>query len=496
MVFRSFRDGGGLYLVNVGDGRTTRIAGGGFLPRFSPDGSSIVYQIIRESGNSEIEVLSLDDGSTRQVGQDVHNRSCAIWSPDGRRLMFLGTKKGDSGDYEYDWWVTGVQSRAQSVPTGAAAELKRSGSGVIKTGFCASDWDYGQALFAASGEVWAVGTGADGRIKPGSAERLLSRQPGTGGARFLRMPGGKASIVYGIGTGSTNIWSMAVDGHGRRVSPLRQVTYDRTVGYSPEAVRVSVSEDGSKIIALSWRTRAWTMWCRDLLTGQDNQVATPPASSLGSPRLNAAGTRVAYGAIEGDRKGVYITNLASGEIRSVCKDCGELKDWSRDEKRLLLISGRRLATLDVTTGSRETVLDDAKYEPAEASFSPDGRWIALVAGVAGQPKLHGMVIAAAPKAELRPAPITQEPYSLSLHWAADGNLLYFFQRREDYRCLWAQRLDSVSKQAVGAPFVVEHFHNSQKHPWGQGWVSVSRHSLAVNLTESRGDIWIADASWH
>ena len=61
---------------------------------------------------------------------------------------------------------------------------------------------------------------------------------------------------------------------------------------------------------------------------------------------------------------------------------------------------------------------------------------------------------------------------------------------------WAQRLQDGSKQPVGAPFAVQHFHGGQR---GLAGVSVQLLDLAVapgrlvlNLAEQRGNVWAAE----
>jgi WD40-like Beta Propeller Repeat len=46
-------------------------------------------------------------------------------------------------------------------------------------------------------------------------------------------------------------------------------------------------------------------------------------------------------------------------------------------------------------------------------------------------------------------------------FSADGNTVYFTSTRDEYLCIWAQRLDPITKHPLGSPFAYEHFHNSE-----------------------------------
>jgi len=79
-------------------------------------------------------------------------------------------------------------------------------------------------------------------------------------------------------------------------------------------------------------------------------------------------------------------------------------------------------------------------------------------------------------------------------FSPDGNTLYFTSRRDNHLCIWAQRLDRITKHPVGAPFAVQHFHGVQS--WRimdtlhtvQLWVA--RDKLVTNFWEFHGDIWM------
>jgi hypothetical protein len=77
-------------------------------------------------------------------------------------------------------------------------------------------------------------------------------------------------------------------------------------------------------------------------------------------------------------------------------------------------------------------------------------------------------------------------------FSADGNTVYFTSTRDDYLCIWAQRLDPVTKHPVGSPFAYEHFHNTAGRAAvfdpGSCDLSVARDKILINLPEIRSEI--------
>ena len=81
-------------------------------------------------------------------------------------------------------------------------------------------------------------------------------------------------------------------------------------------------------------------------------------------------------------------------------------------------------------------------------------------------------------------------------FSPDGSLLYFYSQRDGGRCIWAQRLDPVSKQPVGAAFAVYHLHSARRSPAyarvGQGSLTMARNKIVFVMPERLGNVWLAE----
>jgi hypothetical protein len=78
-------------------------------------------------------------------------------------------------------------------------------------------------------------------------------------------------------------------------------------------------------------------------------------------------------------------------------------------------------------------------------------------------------------------------------WSPDGSVLYFTSLRDGFHCLWAQRLRSDTKQPIGPPFPLQHFHSARLSMNNTGFaglaIAVARDRIFLNLGEVTGNIW-------
>lgn len=111
IAFRSEREGGGIFLLDVKTRKTARLTDAGYNPAWSPDSNKIVYSTgmfvdPAESGlngNSSLRIITLATRESRQLGSPgaVFDAVQPAWSPDGRRIAFWGTDR----DGDRDIWT-------------------------------------------------------------------------------------------------------------------------------------------------------------------------------------------------------------------------------------------------------------------------------------------------------------------------------------------------------------------------------------------------------
>ncbi len=97
LAFNSDRSGEtNLWLLSLTDGATrqlTRGAGGDYQPNWSPDGKTIAFFSAR-AGNADIWTVAVEDGSLTQLTDDAGLDINPFFSPDGRHIAFHSDRDG------------------------------------------------------------------------------------------------------------------------------------------------------------------------------------------------------------------------------------------------------------------------------------------------------------------------------------------------------------------------------------------------------------------
>ena len=74
-------------------------------------------------------------------------------------------------------------------------------------------------------------------------------------------------------------------------------------------------------------------------------------------------------------------------------------------------------------------------------------------------------------------------------------MIYNISERDGFRCVWAQRVNPVTKRPLGDPFAVFHSHNARLS-LGTGtdvtFSDVGPDKIVFNMSERTGNIWMAE----
>jgi Tol biopolymer transport system component len=369
IAFRSARDGGGVFVMDLADRSTRRVASRGFNPTWSPDGRSIAYATESfvaapnsRTVDSQLWVVDLRTGEERRL--PAVDAMQPAWSPGGGRIAYWGLQPTGQ---QRDIWTIDVAS----------------GAIVAVTHDAAMDWN----------PVWS----ADGRYlfflsnRGGSSLWNLYRiriDEATGRvdgpAEPVTLPAAKV-VHVSVGPGEVITWSSR-----------KEETDLQRVGFDPATLKVTsdpsdvtsetrrfeaadVTRDGTSLVMIESGTEALYVSRAD---GSERRRLTLDTGHHRAPRWSPDGSRIAFYGDLGDGSLSVWTIAADGSRLtrlSIPSDTAAYPVWSPDGRQVACTSPQeRWRIIDVAPdGLRRAVREfqaRGGFEPHR--WSPDGRSIA------------------------------------------------------------------------------------------------------------------------
>ena len=523
IAFRSERDGGGIYLTSILGGDERLIVGKGRRPRFSPDGKWLAYWEgfstgdPTSPGSNRIFIVPSNGGTPRQLVPQFESAIYPVWSPNGKRLLFLGANKTETSTANtkltgtnrpvnrMDWWITDLDQGSPE-KTGVLAGLARQGLSVWASagaGIAPDVWlpEGNRVLFSASFatpdtfrdsvNVWSIA------LSPKDGKATSAAQQLTSGTAFESHPAVTASgeILFASAETKNEVWMLPLSANdGKVTGELKQITMGTAFHGQP-----AVALDGNKVVYYATTSGNMDIWILDIPSGKESQLTATPIGEF-APQISPDGSTVYY-SIYGKRE-AYSMSGRGGETTKICDDCGTW-DVSHDGTKILywystakpIVS---IGLLDRPTGQKLELISYQGYSLYQPHFSPDDRWIVFMAKMGqDRSRLYAVPFTGAARHDSAEwIPVTDgQNLDDKPRWSPDGNLIYFTSERDGFRCIWAQRLAPVTKRPAGTPFVVHHSHASRRSLRNVGLgpleISVARNALVFNLGEVTGNIWRA-----
>ncbi|PYV17421.1 MAG: hypothetical protein DMG07_05885 [Acidobacteria bacterium] len=512
IAFRSERDGGGIYTIPALGGEARLVARQGRRPRFSPQGDEILYWVGGDFG--KIYAVAASGGAARAVQPNFYIARHPIWSPDGKYILFSGTRDTQARRSTSDWWVAPASGGAEASKTGAFALFKQHGISrpVGSDGFTPAAWSGDEVLFSAmmgdTTNLWKVPISRKSFQVSGTPERLtmgtgLEEQPspatGTGGPSE-RWP----QIAFASLTRSIDIWSVPIDAReGKVLGDLARITNDVT-----RKAQATMSPDGSKLVFLSLRSGSNDVWIKDLNTGKETALTATPDSER-NPIFSLDGSRVTYSVTQEEGKSTtYAISLRpDGQFdlpEKMCDNCGSIVSWFSDGRRLLYEMEQpppaRTRLLDLASRASMDLIGHPEYPVWGGRLSPDERWVLF--NVTSSPVLSRIYIAPVPEKPTGPVPVQDwialaegESWDDKPRWSPDADAVYFVSTRDGFRCIWRQRIDAMTKRPVGSPAPLYHLHRARLSMMNVDIAalsfSVAPNRIVFSLGELTGNVWLA-----
>ena len=478
IVFRSERDGGGIYAVDVLNRKERLLADRAWLPRFSADGSRIVFQGEGPDKGGSLYAMSPDGGRRRRIGLDppLGLIGGPVFTPDGKHILFLAR----DSDERLDWWVVPAAG-GRAVPTGVADRLSRNQVPPLSAHAIAGDWIGTDMVFALqhheSANLWRIpfspgewrAAGPPRRVTIGTAQEENPRASAAG------------RVVFTSELTLTQLWSV--------LPSLTQITNDSSLLPGNSCVPHRFSVRGNMAAFSTRRSNNPDVWLRDVVTGVETPVAASPASEE-QPVIAMDGRQVAWRSQEGGNSAVFAARIPSGPARKIADGCDILFSWSAAGLFCGENDGAAAVLVRPESGRREPVYNRPGWRIKHLDVTPDGRRALFTMVEERGGMSHAWVVPmrgalpAGPSAWMKMPEVNFEG---AMHWAGNGSAAYYFSKKDGFLCLWKQRV-AESGRPLGESTCVRHFHTGRWSPWDP-WIAVSGELVAAAQTEVVSNIW-------
>jgi len=463
ITFQSTRAGGGVYVVPTLGGTARLVAPGGRHPRFSPDGSRVVYWTGNFRGSmsgpgAQTFIVPLAGGTPAPVAPDFMVARDAVWSPDGRALLLVGRSKRDGPLAQtFDIWWVPLDGRAP-VRTGIF-DLRDIRNAADADRFSMGTWTLSGVMFSEDGTLWSQPISQTSGRSTGRP-RLLASGAGLYSEPSVSRDG---QLVFAMSDIERVIERLPLVDTAPTILPIRLYADGQSRSY-----RASQTGDGAIIVFERAAGRQREIWQKNTRTGAQQIVLPVKSDSQVNATVSQDGSRITFTIVD-DREraqtvlgSAYVVETAGGVPKPVCEKCGVYGFLSDNRRLLATVSDLRIRVLDVISGAVQDLVTTSKGRIDRPSLSPNERWLAFrhsdgaVGKIFVAPFTPGQPVAAEAAKEIDEPTVTGRPCG----WSPDSTVLYLLLDADGSRDLWGQRIDPASGMPVGKPYVVRHLHGS------------------------------------
>jgi Tol biopolymer transport system component len=385
-------------------------------PAFSPDGKQIVFRSEREGGG--LFVMGATGESVRRLTDFGYNPA---WSPDGEEIVFA-TQGVDytSRTIRSKLWIVNVASGEKRLLTESDAVQPNWSPHGHRIAF----WSMDDASGTTTGQrdLWTL-PAAGGEAVPVTNDVPVDWNP-------VWSPDGRYLYFSSDRGGSMNLWRVQIEEEsGKALGQPEAVT---TGGFTSRQ-HISFSADGKRV-AYQEQLRDGNIWKVALnpaygnVDGEPVQI-TKSSRPLRNPALSPDGNWLAYVTDYGEQKDLFIMRTDGTGHRQLTDDLHwEFEpQWSPDGEKIAFPSNRSGAWEIWTIhpdGSGLRQLTDAKEDAGYPAWSPDG------SGMTYHNDIEGLSYIFDPKKPWKEqTPLSLPPFSegqeqfRARRWSPDGRWL-------------------------------------------------------------------------
>jgi serine/threonine protein kinase len=451
---------------------------------WSPDGSEVAYA--KASG---IEVKDLDSGEVVSEFAAFEPHSPA-WSPDGRNIAFV------SGN---PFFVFGTASFANLA---ASTIWIGSTDGTEPVRITMEDGQAASPIWKSDGRylMWVSNIGGSRdvyrvRIDDTSAPRGDTHRLTTGlDAHSISIAQDGRTVAYSSFQATANVWSVQLPAVGS-VSVSSAVPI--TTG-NQRIESINVSHDEQWLAFDSDLAGNQDIYVMPLAGGEPIQLTTDPADDF-SPSWSPDGQSVAFHSFRDGNRELYVVSVVDRAVERVTNHPSQDRapDWSPDGRRLTFFSDRtgrqELYTIerqiDGWAESRQLTLEGGLH----AEWSPDSDMIVYISGSRTHnmsSSVHELRVVSAAGGEpvvLVSAREAGLPAAEAPEWSTDGRSVYYKAfDDEGGASIW--RVPA----AGGDPEPIVLFDDPRRRTLYRHELAVDRKNVYFTIGDFESDIWMME----
>ncbi len=395
-------DGGDLWALDVRTGKETKLLDNAFNPAFSPDGQRIALDS-SWAGPRRIWVVNSVGSNPQQMTSDVSEAVVHVrprWSPDGTRIVFqniertkfdirvvdTSTKKltwvtndlardlnpvwSSSGQFVYfssdrggglNVWRIAVASEGS--PASLPQQLTTGAGQDVEIAVSSDGKRLAFAILKQNADLWELPVSPETGLPEGPPREVIATTRED--SRGAWSPDQNSIAFNSDRTGEMNIWLYFL-----KDSSTRQLTRGSGGDFQP-----NWSPDGKRIAFFTSRSGNADIWAVDVGSGQLRQLTKSPSIDV-NPFYSPDGSRIAYQSDQSGRLEVWVMGAEGAAPKQLTRVgvSGHFLRWTRDGRSILFrcpCSGKSQSLLvDVEGGEPVPVAEITGG--AHMSFSPDG----------------------------------------------------------------------------------------------------------------------------
>jgi dipeptidyl aminopeptidase/acylaminoacyl peptidase len=342
-------------------------------PQVSPKGDLVAFTItdVDQTANkstTQIYVVPLGGGETRQLTNDEHSSASPRWSPDGEKLAFISARDGES-----QIWTIDVSSGALKKITG------------LSTGAGDPVWSPDGKWLAFASDVYPeckddacnkkrAEEVAQSKVKAHVAERLLYRH-------WKFWLDGIRSHVFVVSSSGGEARDLTP---GDYDAPPFSLGGPTDYAFSPDSKELAYVSNHDKVEAISTNADVWLVSVRG---GAARNITAANHGYDGSPKFSADGRFIAYR-----------SQITPG--------------YESDRFRLMLY--------DRKTGVAKSISEPLDSNVDEFTFTADSNWIYIGAEERARGAVYSVSVSGGPVKK-----VLGEGFSSDINVTKDGKTLVF-----------------------------------------------------------------------